>query len=352
MIDLDDASALAAGDPGGMLRALEGLAEQCARGYETGTAVEPGHVRDAVDAIVVCGMGSSAVPGEAVGALFRDRLPAPLVAVRDSVLPAFCGPRTLVVGSSYSGGTAETLAAVDEAIARGCPLLVVTSGGGLAERAAAAGAPAVLVPGGLMPRAAVGYMTLATLGALERIGVVPSLAPTVAEAVEATSAAVGTLAPDVPTSVNEAKQVASWLVERIPVVWGAEGYGAVAAARWKTELNENAKVPAFASALPELDHNEIVGWSERMGSGFAILALRHEDETADVAARFPLSLDIARDAGATCREVWARGATPLSRLLTLVAIGGFASAYLGIARGVDPTPIDVITRLKRALADA
>jgi glucose/mannose-6-phosphate isomerase len=117
-------------------------------------------------------------------------------------------------------------------------------------------------------------------------------------------------------------------------------------------MNENAKVPSVASALPELDHNEVVGWADGTGERFAVVALRHEGERADDAARFAPSLGIASDAGAHTEEVWARGSSPLARLLSLVAIGDHASVYLAALRGMDPTPIDAIVRLKQALAEA
>ncbi len=138
----------------------------------------------------------------------------------------------------------------------------------------------------------------------------------------------------------------------MPVIWGAEGIGAVAAARWKAELNENAKVPAFWSEMPELDHNEVVGWSPGRGRGFFVVALRHDGELPDVAARFPPSIDIAASAGAGVAEVWARGGSDLSRLLELVLRGDLVSTYLAISRGVDPTPIEAIAQLKRVLAES
>jgi glucose/mannose-6-phosphate isomerase len=138
----------------------------------------------------------------------------------------------------------------------------------------------------------------------------------------------------------------------VPVVWGAEGIGAVAAARWKADLNENAKVPAFWSELPELDHNEVVGWSAGRGREFFVVALRHGGEHPDVAERFPPSIEIAASAGAGVAEVWARGGSDLSRLLELVLRGDLVSTYLAIARSVDPTPIEAIARLKAALAES
>jgi glucose/mannose-6-phosphate isomerase len=351
VIDLDDAVALSAADPAGMLQTVGELPAQCRAGYAVGRDVAVA-APPAVRAIVFCGMGGSGVAGDVVRSLFGDRLGAPVVVVRGPELPAFCDEQTLVVASSYSGGTAETLEAFDAATRRGCPAVVIASGGALSERAAERGAPLARIPGGLMPRAAFGFLVLAAIGVVEAAGLVSSLEDEVGAAASELDGVLETLVPGVPVAVNEAKRVALAIGPRIPVVWGEEGIASTAAARWKTQMNENAKVPAIASALPELDHNEVVGWSDGTGERFAIVALRHEAERPDDAARFSPSLAIASDAGARTEEVWARGSSPLSRLLSLVAIGDHASTYLAAIRGVDPTPIDAIVRLKQALSEA
>jgi glucose/mannose-6-phosphate isomerase len=349
--DLDDPAALAAADPAGMLSTVGELAAQCRVGYEAGRSVAlpaPGSFHS----LAFCGMGGSGVAGDVVRAVFGDRLPLPAVVVRGAELPAFCGRGTLVVVSSYSGGTAETLEAFDAAVGRGCDVVVIASGGELSERARDAGLPVARIPGGTMPRAAFGYLVLAAIGVLQSAGVLEPLDREVETATAELPAVLDTLAAPVPASVNEAKRVAVSIGDRLPVIWGAQGIGSAAAGRWKTQMNENAKVPSIASSLPELDHNEVVGWSDGLGAGFALVALRHEGERADEAARFGPSIEIAAAAGARACEVWARGSSRLSRLLSLVAIGDHASVYLAAMRGVDPTPIDAIVRLKRALAEA
>jgi glucose/mannose-6-phosphate isomerase len=188
------------------------------------------------------------------------------------------------------------------------------------------------------------------LGALERVGLLPSLSEQVGECVANLDALVLRLGPGSGAGGNPAKELASAIHGRVPVVWGGEGLGSVAAARWKTQFNENAKSPAFSSAMPELDHNEVVGWSSRTGEAFHVIALRHRNEHPDVAARFDLSLGIAAEAGAATAEVWAEGASLLSQLFSLVLHGDFASVYLALLRGVDPTPVEAIDRLKRSLA--
>jgi glucose/mannose-6-phosphate isomerase len=202
-----------------------------------------------------------------------------------------------------------------------------------------------------MPRAALGYLALGAIGALEAVGLAPPAKAELDETVHELETLVAQLGPAVPSGINPAKQLAEEIGERVPVIWGAEGVGAVAAARWKTQCNENAKLPAFAAALPELDHNEVVGWSQDRGHGYFLVVLRHEGEHPDVRARFPLSTAIAERAGVRSREVWGRGRFALARLLSLIVTGDFTATYLGLARGVDPTPIEAIVTLKRALAE-
>jgi glucose/mannose-6-phosphate isomerase len=350
---LDDPRAVERGDPSGMLRSALGLAEDLRSGYAAGGAAGPLPTGEGVTAVAVCGMGGSAIAGDVLRALARPRLKIPFDVIRSPELPAYCGPRTLVVCSSYSGDTAETLAAFDEAIRRGCRVVPVTSGGALARRAAAHGLGVVPLPPGLLaPRAAVGHLVGATLGALVAMGLLPEARDDVAETVAELRVLAERLGPGRPSHENPAKDLAHRLRERVPIVWGAEGIPAVAALRWKTNLNENAKVPAFASALPELAHNEVAGWSPGSGRGFFLVALRDEGEHPDVAARVPLSIEIAEEAGAQAEEVWSAGRSPLARLFSLVAMGDLVSVYLALLRGVDPTPIEAIDRLKRALAEA
>jgi glucose/mannose-6-phosphate isomerase len=347
---LDDERALREGDPGGMLEAIAGLPRHCREGYELGRTAAELPSGEGVTAIAFCGMGGSAVAGDVLRSLYADRLRIPVVVVRTPELPEWCGPHSLVVVSSYSGDTAETLACFEQAVRRGSRIVAVTSGGTLARRAAELGLAVVTVPGGSQPRAALGYLALGCLGALETVGLLPSVGPELDEAARELEALAAQLAPGVPTDINPAKQLVEAIGERVPVIWGAEGIGSVVASRWKTQCNENGKVPAWAASLPELDHNEVVGWSTDRGRGFFLVALRHEGEHSEIAPRFPLSVQIATDAGVDAQEVWARGRSSLSRLLTMIMIGDFTATYLGLARGADPSEIDVITRLKTALA--
>jgi glucose/mannose-6-phosphate isomerase len=349
MIDLDDVRAVRSQDPGDMLAAIAALGSQCGEGYSTGAEAKGLPDLADVRSVVFCGMGGSAVAGDVCRSVFRDRLGVPIEVNRSPELPEHAGPHSLVVASSYSGNTSETLAAFRESMKRGCRAIVVSSGGAIVDEAGGAGVPVVRVPGGFQPRAALGWLAFTALGALEAAGLLPPLAEDVAEAAGEADARVAACGPDVPAGDNPAKRLAETIGERIPVIWGAEGIGAVAAARWKTQCNENGKVPAWWSSMSELDHNEVVGWTEPFGRAHTVIALRHEAEDPEIAARFPLSLQIAADAGADTNEVWATGRSTLARLMSLIAFGDLVSAYIAIRRGVDPTPVDVIQRLKAAL---
>lgn len=351
MIDLDNVEALRALDTGDMLGAVAGLPDDCRAAYDAAVALELPSAEGAT-AVTFCGMGGSAVSGDVLRTVFRDRLGVPVDVNRGHELPAYAGPHTLVVVSSYSGNTSETLSAFREARARGCRVLCVTSGGTLAAEAAEAGSPVVSVPAGSQPRAALGHLGFAALGALEAMGLLPGLAGDVDEAVAELSTLAERLGPGAGQDRNPAKALAARIHDKVPMIWGAEGIGAVAAMRWKTQMNENGKIPAFWSSMSELDHNEVVGWTQPYGHDFSLISLRHDGEHPEIAQRFGLSYEIARAAGMENAEVRGAGHSALARLMSLVIVGDFASVYVGLHRGVDPTPVVVIDRLKAALAGA
>lgn len=303
-------------------------------------------------AIVVCGMGGSGQVGDVIGALAgtgpRPRLP--LCLVKEGELPAFCDERTYVIAISFSGNTEETLACHAAAVERGCRTVGLSAGGELATRCRDGGLPHAAVPGGVpVPRAALGLQVGACLGVLERAGLPVGFdLPAVADRVGALAA---TLAPERPAATNPAKELAAWLGSRTPLVWGSGGPASVAALRWKTQANENAKRPSFAATFPELDHNEIEGWSPRTGSGYGLFVLRHGGEPPGMAARIEATLAGLEESGAglDVRQVDGPGESPAERLFSLVMLGDFVMTYLALGQGIDPTPIPVLSSLKDRL---
>ena len=295
-------------------------------------------------------MGGSAAAGDLVTAAYESEAPVSLSVFRGYTLPAWVGRDTLVICLSYSGNTEEALAAYDEAASRGAQLVTISAGGELASRAAQGGAAHLAVaPDAPQPRAALGSLTGAAIGVLVAAGVLEDASEEVEEA--ATGLPTDRLDVGVMTAGNRAKQVAAFVGSRVPVIWGSEGVSWPAAWRWKCAFNENAKTPAFASSLPELNHHEVVGWTKGHGDAFCLLVLRETGEHPSVQTRLDATLPEMRDADIEVLEVRSEAAeSPLARGLELTLLGDLASAYHAIERGIDPAPIEAIARVKARLS--
>ena len=304
---------------------------------------------DAAGGLIVAGMGGSAIGGRLARGALGGRLRRPLLVGPAYKLPAWAGPETLVLCSSYSGGTEETLAAYDDAAVRGAQRLVATTGGELAERARRDGVRIIPVPGGFQPRAAVGYSLVAALEAAALGGAAPSLRDEVEAAAALADRLAGEWGPG-GDEEGEAKALARRLDGTVPVVMGA-GVTAPAAYRWKCQINENSKLTAFWSTLPEADHNEVCGWDAAAELGaFSAVLLEDPGAHPRVALRFELTAGLARAGARVVERVSARGESPLERLVSLVLLGDLVSLYLAVLRGVDPVAIEAIATLKGQLA--
>jgi len=353
--DLDDLNAIASLDSEDVLTAVERFADQCREGWEIGRGMEGLPDADGVDSIVLLGMGGSGVSGDVVQSVVEPRLPVPFRTIKSyGPLPEWIGRNTLVVAVSYSGSTEETLAATDVAHQRGCRIVTVSSGGPLQELAATQGFSHVKIPSGLQPRASLGYLTMPILGVLVEMGLVPEMRDDVDETVAVLADVAERSHRKHPAGTNPAKDLATTIAGKVPVIYGGYGVGATAAYRFKCDLNEYAKTPAFWNVLPELDHNEIVGWSQLSdltSERFVLVLLRDSDEHRRVGLRFDVTRRLVEDELADVIEIEAEGDSPLARVLSLVLITQLASIYLGLFYGVDPAPVEVIQKLKVELAE-
>jgi glucose/mannose-6-phosphate isomerase len=316
----------------------------------------PDHLRDALwrvesarlpraesAGLLVCGMGGSAIGGDLAAAALGERLTRLLLTVRGYELPSWATPDWTVLCSSYSGETEETLACFDAAAAIGARRVVAGTGGALTERAREAGDPVIGLPGLLpAPRTAVAYMLVCALEVAAAAGV----APRIAGEIEAAAASLERQREELR---HRAAEVAGALGGRLPVIYGA-GPTVAAARRWKTQANENAKLPAFRSELPEANHNEICAWEGKPASQLAAILLEDRDQHPRERLRFDLTAaEVERD-GAPAVRIEAAGESRSERLLWTVMLGDLVSLELAAARGVDPLPIAAIDRLKSALA--
>jgi glucose/mannose-6-phosphate isomerase len=304
---------------------------------------------DAPGGLVVAGMGGSAIGGALALAALGDRASRPIHVLRDYALPASVTPDTTVLCSSYSGETEETLAVFDAAGALGARRIVCTTGGRLAEEARAGGVPVIPLPGGFQPRAAVGYALVVALEVAALAGVGESLRSEIDVAAAHAEQQVAAWGPDAPEE-SLAKSLARSLHGTTPQIAGA-GLTAPIAYRWKTQINENAKAPAFASELPELDHNEIVGWSGAEVGRFSAIFLDDRDLHPRVRRRIELTEEIVAETAAFTQRIESVGENRTERVVSLVLLGDLVSLYLGLLRGQDPASIVAIDRLKAALAE-
>ena len=329
-----------------VLRTAEFLQE----GWELGRRLDP--PSDAPPKhLLILGMGGSGIGGDLLKGLLYDRAGFPVTVVKDYALPAWVGPGTVAFACSYSGNTEETLAAYQAALACGVRCVAVTSGGRLLESASSAGSPWVRIPGGLPPRAALGYLLGPMLGALYRWGWVDGLADEVEEAVGLLRELASRWGPQVPSRENPAKQLARALAGRIPVVYAASRLSEAAAQRWKTQLNENSKVFAAWNVFPELNHNETVGWTlaGQPEGLLVVVVLRDPEDPRRLVQRVEITGQLSLGEAAGYHEVHAQGSRRLARVLSLVLFGDLTSVYLAILNEVDPTPVTVIDELKRRL---
>jgi glucose/mannose-6-phosphate isomerase len=301
--------------------------------------------------LLVCGMGGSAIGGDLARAALADRLTKPMTTVRGYELPPWVTPGSVVLCASYSGDTEETLACYEAAGALGAMRVVVTTGGKLGDCAREDGVPVIPVPAGLQPRAAVAYMMVSAL----EVATLAGIAQGVRTEIDAASAGLERLTaewgPDADSD-SLAKRVAQRINGTCVCAYGAGPTGPVAT-RWKTQLNENAKVPAFAGELPEADHNEIVGWQNAASlCHFIAVFLQDADQHPRVRQRIELTASLIEDQAAGTLRIESVGSNPVERLLSLVLLGDLVSVYLAVLRGTDPTPVETIDRLKAELARA
>ena len=295
----------------------------------------------------VSALGGSAIGGSLAEALWRDSLRAPTVVNRSAALPGWVGPGHLVVPVSYSGATAETLAAARAALERGADVIAVTAGDPLAQLVEAAGGQVVRVSAGLPPRAALGSLFGALAAVLEHTGVTPATAPDIRAAAHACDAVAGDRGGGLASELGEAvATTTTW-------VYGHGPLSAVAR-RFKCQLNENAKSAAAFGELPEADHNEIVGWAgtSRTGGRHAAIHLADPDDPPTIRASITTTPRLIGDDATLHRVLTGQGQTRTARAFWLLALLDHASVYTARAAGVDPFEIDRIAELKQALAAA
>ncbi|HZT07827.1 MAG TPA: bifunctional phosphoglucose/phosphomannose isomerase [Chloroflexota bacterium] len=350
MIDLDQPPQFADVDGLGMLERILGLPEQIRDAWAMTRDLDlPDSHAEAAN-IVICGMGGSAIGGDLVRSLADDEARVPIAVVRGYDLPRYVDGRSLVVVSSFSGATEETLSAFDQALERGARLIALTQGGPLLDRAQSHGVPVARFAFAGQPREAIGYSMVLMLGVLCRLRYLSDRAPDVDRAATTLSQMLATIGPDVPAESNPAKRLAQRLYGKLGLVY-AGGLLADVARRWKGQLNENAKHWSFFEVLPELNHNAVLGYQfpTDIAPHVLVVTLSSSLNNPRVRVRERVTAELLARWGVATEVVNARGTSPLEHVLSTSYVGDFVSYYLALVNDVDPSDINTITFLKARL---
>ena len=301
--------------------------------------------------IIVSGMGGSAIGGDLLKDWLRETFPIPIEVCREYTLPAYADENTLVLVSSYSGNTEETLSMYLEALKKRCMTISITSNGSLFDFNKTLGLPLIKLPTGFPPRSAIPYLFFPLVISLKKIGLLSGINDEISEAITILKQVRAEIHPKNLTLQNIAKQIAREVKDSIPFVCGFGFYRSIAL-RIKTQFNENGKTSAKSEIFPELNHNETVGWTglKKLTKTFTVLLIRDKRELLEIKTRIDVTKNLIFNNGAkTVLEIYARGVSKLARMLSVMYIGDFASVYLGILYGFDPTPVKIIDELKLQL---
>jgi glucose/mannose-6-phosphate isomerase len=346
-----DSSELGKLDPEDMLARIHEMPWQCQQAWQMAEDFNlPGHYSD-INKVVVIGMGGSAIGGDLVSSLVAPEARIPVIVHRGYDLPAFVDGDTLVIASSYSGNTEETLSAFNQALQTGAKKLAITTGGKLKNIADENKVPVLTFNYRSQPRAALAFSFLPIICFLQKLDFIDNKSSEVTKAVEVLQNLSRRIDETQPTPKNPARQLAEKLHGNLTVVYGA-GLLSEVAHRWKTQINENSKAWSFYEVFPELNHNAVVGYQfpPELAEKILVVMLRSDLLARPVQLRYEVTCQLLKRAGVHYEFVDGEGASPLSQLLSLVLFGDYVSYYLALLYRTDPTPVEAIDYLKEQLA--
>jgi len=346
---LEELDRLRKTDRRGMLERLQMYPEDCRNAVEMAKRLDIKHIVDRhFKAVVFSGVGGSAIGGQLIKDWINEESKIPLIVSRGYHLPGFVDQDALVFSVSYSGNTEETLSAFHEAFRRRATVISLTSGGLLGKLSKEKGITLALMPTGLLPRAALPYQFFMIATIMNRLGLIGDSWREVDEAIEILGRLRDDTVPEVPIESNPAKRLASSMMNKVPFIYGARLFEGVAY-RLGTQLNENSKVPAASGSFPELFHNAVMGSEapDEVLSSLFILIIKDPEETEAMTRKIDRFEALLEPRVAGLLEVRARGKGKLARMFSVIYLGDYASAYLGLLYGKDPNSMDAIIELKR-----
>ncbi len=351
--NLDDPQVYKQYDPEDMLTHLHKMPQLCQQAWQMAMNFDLPQDYSRVSKVVILGMGGSAIGGDLVSTLVASEAKLPILIHRDYNLPAFVDSKTLVIASSHSGMTEETLSSFKKALETDSKKLVITTGGKLKIMAEERNVPVFSFAYKAQPRAALPFSFLPIIGFLQRLGFISDKSADVTETVEALERLSQRINEGVSLSQNPAKQLAKRLYGHLPIIYGADILSEVAH-RWKTQFNENSKAWAFYEVFPELNHNAVVGYQfpPELASKTMVVLLRSAHLPKRIQLRYQLTCQLLEQAKVSYQIVDSEGVSPLSQVMSLVLLGDYTSYYLAILYKIDPSPVEAIDYLKEQLKDS
>lgn len=345
---LDDKQKISSVDKSNMIGFCVDMAKRCQEAAKIADGITVSYPKP--NNIIVAGMGGSGIGGDLLKDWAKDKTQVPIEVNRDYHLPAYANEKTLVLITSYSGDTEESLSAFLDSLKRKCMIYCICSGGVLLEYAKRLNVPYLQVPAGNPPRAALPYLFIPLIICLEKLKLVSNVSEELEEALTVLGQVAMENSPDNLTKKNLAKSFAMDIECTVPVIYGFGVYRSVAQ-RFKQQFNENCKVPAKWEFFPELDHNEVVGWekADDLASDFSVIFIRDQNEPLEIRSRIETTMQLMAPSGVDMYEIYALGKSDLAKMLSTICIGDFISVYLAIARGINPTPVKTINTLKDTL---
>lgn len=325
-----------------MKKLIEDFSKQIAEAIRIGSAFDPTETDRGFSNVVISGLGGSGIGGTIAAEVMADEAVIPIVTNNGYTIPGFVDEDTLFIACSYSGNTEETVSSTELAAKAGAKIVVIVSGGKLFEMAKANGWDAIIIPGGQPPRASFGFSFPQVLFVLNAFGIISD------GFVSELESATVLLNTHEDAIQNEAREVTDRLFGKIPVIYAADGFGGVAT-RFRQQVNENSKILCWHHVIPEMNHNELVGWRTR-NNDLAVILFRNSTDHERIQARMEINKQTFAQYTDTIVEVWSKGSSMLERSLYLIHLGDWVSFYLGEKKGVDVTEVKVIDHLKDELA--
>lgn len=336
-------------DKSGMKKLLQDFHLQVSEAVDIGNSISIPISASEIDSIVVTGLGGSAIGGDTLRSYLAGTLKIPLFVNRHYTLPAFVNNRTLVIVSSYSGNTEETIAAHLEAVKRKARILCISSGGKTTELASKYRQPIITIPRGYPPRAALGFSFFPVLMALTAMKLISSQEKDIRETIRLLKKNAKSYSS--LDKQNRSLEIAKHLYTKLPIIYSSADRFDVVNLRWRGQLAENAKMLSFGHVLPEMNHNELVGWKvlRRIMQDMVVVFLKDRGDHKRVQLRMKITKDVVDQYASSVVEVASEGISLLARMFSLIQLGDWVSFYLAILNGVDPTPVRIIDYLKNEL---